>query len=483
MVTFGPPRWRSGLRDLFLYEGRIDRTLLALFLMINALVLVNNILHDPVIGYDGTDHLKYIRVLPYRLPTLEDTREFFSAPLPYYLPSLFDKACLVWIGDETSPGTNYGCLVPAGKFAQFINFLFSIGVTLFAIRIAEELRPGNRNLKVSSLVLLGLLTVYYKTFVQVRGEPYLVFFTLWEIYLVGRLIRVRGQVTWRDGMLPGVILGLALLSRQWGLMLVPALVGLSLLVWAFDPHNGWRVTKALAVVGVTSFLICGWFYLYLFAQNGTFFPFNRSRLAFSFSNQPATFYRNTGLKDFLLFKSPTRSTFDNQFFPVLYSDIWGDYWGHFVFIQDRSSLGEQGYGNHDQVTPYLGRVNALSLFPSLIFLAGIVSSVFSLRYLFHGSAEERGRSLFIAFLSVYIFVSSLLYLYFLVIFPVPDQGDTIKATYILHVLIVLPFLGAEFLERLRVRSSTLYALNMGILGLVWVHNLPAMITRYRMFFL
>jgi len=483
MVTILPSRPRSGLRDLFLYHGRIDRPLLALFLVINALVMVNNILHDPVVGYDGADHLRYVRVLPYRLPGPEDTREFFSTPLPYFLPSLIDKACLAMSREEVIPRAMDGCLVAAGKFAQAINLLISIGVTLLVVGIAGLLRPYNRFMKISALTLVGILTVYYKTFVQVRGEPYLLLFMVWEIYLVGRLIEARDRVSWKDGTLPGAILGLALLSRQWGFVMIPALIGLSILVWAFDTGNGWKLTKALVITGLTAFLVCGWFFIHLDVENGTPFAFNRSRLPFSFSNQPSTFYRNTGLKDFLLFESPTRHTFNNQLLPLLYSDVWGDYWGHFVFIQDRSSLGKQGYGNQGKITPYLGRVNAASLFPSLIYLAGLVSSGWALFHLVRGKAEEKGRALFNAFLLGYFVACFLLYIYFLIVYPILDQGDTIKGTYILHALIVLPLLGAEVLESLRVRSSVLYAVGMGILGLVWLHNLPAMITRYRMFFL
>ena len=69
----------------------------------------------------------------------------------------------------------------------------------------------------------------------------------------------------------------------------------------------------------------------------------------------------------------------------------------------------------------------------------------------------------------------------LIVYPTLEQGDNIKATYMLHALIVLPFLGAVFLERLRQRKQLLYTVCMGLLGLVVVHNLPAMITHYWIF--
>lgn len=88
-----------------------------ILLIINLIVLTNSILQSPKVGYDVTLHLKYIQVLPLRLPTSQDTGEYFSAPLPYFIPSLFDKICV---------GAKWGnCVNRDGKFAQILNF-FSI---------------------------------------------------------------------------------------------------------------------------------------------------------------------------------------------------------------------------------------------------------------------------------------------------------------------------------------------------------------------
>jgi hypothetical protein len=74
------------LKTPFLHNGKLHRSLLALFLAVNLLVAANALLHHPEIGYDANDHLLYMQVLPQRLPTDDDTREFFSPPLPYMCP-------------------------------------------------------------------------------------------------------------------------------------------------------------------------------------------------------------------------------------------------------------------------------------------------------------------------------------------------------------------------------------------------------------
>lgn len=474
----------SILKGSFLHDGRVDKFLLALFLAINLLVLTNSTLHDPQIGYDAKGYLGYIRALPYRLPTYEDTHEFFSAPLPYFLPSLVDEACQRLKGVREVPLVIDDCLINAGKFAQFINFILSLGVTLLFIKIAEVVRPDNRFLKISSLALLGIMTVYYRTFAQVRGEPYVVFFTVWAIYLLSKMIYARERVTGRSGIGLGIILGLLMLSRQWGFMLIPAILGLMGLAWGFDRIHAWQFGKTIATSFIIAFLICAWFYLHLYLEHDSFLAFNRSPRAFSLSNQPLSFYRSTGLKNLRLFKIPTREAFDNQFFPLFYSDLWGDYWGYFVFIQVTSFTSDKGYlGNRLQIRPYLGRVNAVALIPSSIFVAGVVTGAFSAIKLFRGDdKEEKSRSLFHLFLLIFLIVSFILYMVFLINYTRANQDSTIKATYILHALIVFPFLGAEFLERVRQHKQILYNGFMAALGLVLVHNLPALITRYRMLF-
>ncbi len=479
----------AALKSPFLQMGKIDKPLLALFLAINVLVLINSILHNPEIGYDGKSHLIYMRVLPYRLPTVEETREFFSPPLPYFLPSLLDKACLNLKEIRDVSVKIDDCLRSTGKFAQFINFILSLGVTFLFTKIAGVLRPDNRFWKFSSLALLGVMTVYYKTFAQVRGEPYVVFLTVLAIYYLSKMVHDRGQVTLTSGIGLGIILGLLSLSRQWGFMLMPAIFGLMGLVWIFDQKHRWQFVTSLSISFVVAFLVCGWFYLHLYFEHGSLLTFNRSPQAFSFSNQPPSFYRQSGLSNLMLFKSPTRPTFENQFFPILYSDVWGDYWGYFVYIQDRSSLSfnrsslgvMEKKGNREIINPFLGRVNAVSIFPSLIFLAGILTSAASNHKLLGQDQEEKNRSLFYMFLLMFVIVSFMLYLYFLISYTMTDQDSTIKATYMLHVLIIFPLLGAEFLERVRQRKQIFYYGCMVALGLVLVHNLPAMITRYRMF--
>lgn len=60
----------------------------ALFLIINALVLVNAVIHHPRQGHDAADQMNYIRALTAEraLPTCQATGHCCVSPRPYTLP-------------------------------------------------------------------------------------------------------------------------------------------------------------------------------------------------------------------------------------------------------------------------------------------------------------------------------------------------------------------------------------------------------------
>ncbi len=366
----------------FLLKNGWNIAVILVLILINGLVLYNALIHNPKMGYDGLEHLKYIHVLPGRLPTPQDTYEFFSPPLAYFLPSLADKACpFIWGNNPFHNPIFRDCSFFAAKLGQLLNFILSIGVTLFFLKISEVLKPGNTPFKLSVLVMLGILPVYYKTFSQIRGEPYIFFFVTIIAYFLARYIYHPKEIDIKHSIWLGVILGFLILSRQWGFMVFPAIGIIVLVILIKDRTLGWKWIQTTIISVSIAFLVGGWFYINNYLVYGTFTTFNQKTKPFSFSNQPITFYRNTGLDDFLLFKSPTRPTFDNQLFPILYSETWGDYWGYFTFIRDKSYLGKE-FANQLEISPYLGRVNLVSLFPSMLFWLGITLGASSILGLF-----------------------------------------------------------------------------------------------------
>ncbi|MEM7155873.1 MAG: hypothetical protein AAF799_23685 [Myxococcota bacterium] len=199
---------RSALARPFRTQGRLDRGVLLAFLAINAVVLVNAVVHHPTVGYDAGKHLVHVDVLSeLRLATRKDTDAFYYPPLPYVLPAAF----------KMLTGAS---LHAAAKFGQGINVLLSLGLTFFLVSACRLIRPTSA-LRLGTLLTLGLVPAYYRTFAYVRGEPYVAFFGTLALYLVVRVF-VRGRLTTGGALGLGLSLGLAALSRQWGLFLIPA---------------------------------------------------------------------------------------------------------------------------------------------------------------------------------------------------------------------------------------------------------------------
>lgn len=456
--------------------GRLDLPLFGVFLGISAIVLVNAVLHDPMTGYDATQHVKYVMTLAEgELPTRSDTGEFFSPPLPYVLPALLHSRFLD--------------LKNAMKVGQIQNVLLSLGIGLLLLRIDEDLSPENRAMKLGSLLLLGLLTVYFKTLSFVRGEPFVAFFTLLSLCISMRAILL-GQR--HLGPWLGISLGLLLLSRQWGVFVVAALLIFAGLIYLRDPERREGVLRTILPSLVVCALLSLPFYLSLYRTVGNPAAFNRKRTArFALSNQDLNFYFGLGVDK--VFTDPVRPAFFNQLLPVFYSETWGDYWEFFlIYARDRHT-GEflarrelekatvdpsaDVETNRWRMGPYLGRVNRVSILPTLALLGGLG---FGLRGVARFCREKPPSPANGGFtlLTLTILLSAIGYLGFLVAFPEPERGDTIKATYVLQVFPLLAILAGAWLSWLSHNRPRLSIILVIAWGAVFLHNLPALITRH-----
>ena len=156
---------------------------------------------------------------------------------------------------------------------------------------------------------------------------------------------------------------------------------------------------------------------------------------------------------------------NNKLIPILYSDTWGDYWGYFILRRSGP------YANFD-IVPYLGRVNLVSLIPTMLMLFGIFYTLFNFKNL---NFEQKVFYYIISFCILFTWIG---YLWFLIKYPNLSKGDTIKATYILSLIQLLPLYAGNFLEKVNKKRSLIYKLIFISLIAVSTHNLPVLISRY-----
>lgn len=439
--------------------------LVLVFLIVNGFVVYNTIAHPSHLNYDGEAHIQYMEALsfiPPRLPTPEDTPGYYYPPLAYVFPSAIHKVC--GLSQRLVGLPDISCLRVGAKVGQLQNILLSVALSIYLVRLAGLVRPGSTSFRVMSLFLLGMLPVFHRTFAYLRGEPFLAFLAVFVAHRLLLIYQTRDFGP-RNTLALGLGLALAILARQWGFFLFPAM-GLWVLILLYRQHRqAFPLLKVFVAAVVIAALLGGWPYVLLRVQYGAFDTFRHEPSRLAVSNQPPEFY--FGLGDGQLFADPTRPNFANQFIPTFYSDTWGDHWEYFLIRHDLL----------DTQIPYLARVNVVSLYPTLIFFGGVVlGCVYAVRAF--ARHEDIPHHLMLSLILLIVIVSMLGFFWFLVTYPRLGKGSNIKATYILQVFPFAAVLGAELLERVKQRSALAFTVLVALLAAVFGHNLGAVVTQW-----
>ena len=464
---------------VFRPQGRWDWPVIFVFALINAIVLLNAIVHASYRGYDSIAFMININILSQgQLPYPPRTMEFFSPPLPFAIPALVRH----WFDLS---------IHEAAKVGQLVQVFLSLGVTFYILKICR--RVGfTKSVTFCTLLFFGILPVYYRTFAMVRGEPWVLFFIVLALNQMVAIFLEQQAKTWRIVLL-GIFLGLGLLSRQWAIFFVPVLLGVGSIAFIKRPAWRWLAFKSASLSLLIAFLISSWFYFHLKSEHGSFSAFNRPGAeSFSLQNQPASFYFDLSFKE--LMTHPQRPDFSNRFWPVMYADTFGDYWGYFavyvynfkkdyywpMFLFTRKG-GEEKLShtiqtNVSSISSYLARVAKVSLLPAIIFFAGFIYVLIRLcqpRGLL-GWHKPAGQ-----FLLMYLFlvlVTMVGYGWFLIMYPNLKKGDTIKPTYILHVFPFFAMCAGCLMGQIQEKWPRAYKGLLVILAMVALHNLPVMIS-------
>ena len=345
-------------------------------------ILIYNVLHyNPILGYDAEAHFGYVdylsRYLPneFRLPSKNDTREFFNPPLAYIVPSLAQVVCRNIID---SSNFLVECQPIYGKVAQIFQsfmYILTIFINLYTLKLFNKSKAF---INAGYLVLISLLAVNYRTLSMIRGEPYILFFLSLFILIIYKAQDTNYDLNFKLIFSAGVIISCIALSRQWGFLLFFPLVFL-----LFFQNKKKQYFLFWLLSSLAGALFSSWFYIGLYQKYGTFIAFNMKSEGLSFSNQKLSFYI-PNIEDLnYLFTKPIRPNLDNQFFSILYSDLWGDYWGYFVFTSRHLDIGR----NQLLIGDYLARVNLISVITSVIIISfyflvlQIYKSNFFIKYL------------------------------------------------------------------------------------------------------
>jgi hypothetical protein len=219
--------------------------------------------------------------------------------------------------------------------AQYLNALFTIGTAVLVALLAAIMFPRRPFVRWAALGFFVSSPVVLKTTAMFHPQPLAMFLTTLAFVLCARMI-AGCRYELRYWLALALTLAAAQLVRSvtiWAAILVV----IALVVAAVaQPESRRRIRNALAVAVAAAVVIPLPWYLHNQAT-GSSAVFGRGISITSFQNYwPAAFYVSPGLPDVVA--HPNRGTLPPRFFPLLYADTWGDYFGIWSWGPPRPEL-------------------------------------------------------------------------------------------------------------------------------------------------
>jgi hypothetical protein len=315
-------------------------------------------------------------------------------------------------GAAVELGRRLGLAQPE-HLGQLVGAIAVVLTGAIVVALAWTLWPARPLRWLAAVGFFAFLPIVPKTGAMFHPEPLGMLVTATALLLLAWMVRRRSYSWWLAALL-GLLLGVGQLVRGWSLWMVAvALLVLGALAFA-DVDARRRLLGVGAMVVLVAALVPSPWYVYQSTRHSN--PvFNRPQPAtFILARRPIAFYVDGRVPDVVT--RPFAGRFNDRFWPILYAETWGDYFGIWRWGPGR---GERT----DSIDSTLARQSALGLLPTVLAVAGLVAL---LGLAITRPREDVGR--LVAALPPVAAVASILYLS--VAYPSSD-GDTIKGTYAL----------------------------------------------------
>ena len=382
-------------------DARVAIAVSAAILVVLSVVAVRNAFVYPAVGgYDAQEYITYAEgVVEGRLP---DGVGVYHTPPGY--PAVAGVAVELgrWL-DLRDPE----------HLGQLVSALAVIATGVIVLLLARLLWPARPLLWVAAVGFFAFLPTVLKAGAMFHPEPLAMLLTAGALLVLARMVRAREASWWLVALL-GALLGLGQLVRAWSLWMLAVSVVVLVAVALTDRALRRRALVALSVVVVIATVIAAPWYAHQATQYSN--PvFNRTQPdTFILARRPLSFYVDAGVPDVV--ERPWSGRFNDRFWPLLYAETWGDYFGIWTWGTGRGD-------RTDAIDATLARQSWLGILPSTLALAGLVALLgLSVRR----PREDVGR--LIVALPPIAAVAAILFLS--VAYPSTD-GDTVKGTYAL----------------------------------------------------
>ena len=411
----------------------------AICLFVVAVGTWNVLRYPPGLGYDAPDHIGYADGLVpgWRLP--HGTGEYYTPPGYYAVAGSLD-----WVTEKLGAGETH-------RAAMAVDVLFVLGTVLLVWLIVRELWPGRDRLALGAAAFVALLPRTVEMEAMFHPATMALFACTLALWLCVRTF---------DNPRYAVALGGALGAAQ--LVLAAALWTVVAVAAALALARHWR---SLAVALVLAVVIPLPWYVHQQLTYSGLAPFPRPATPQArtggvqagnpkpiYERRPARFYVDPGLPDVIT--HPYRPHFVNLALPTTYSELWGDYFGHWSWNF-----------SHQPRPPSRTRVqlqiqSVVGILPTVLAVVGWLALLYR--------SPRVPRHLAFALLPA---LGLLGYLYFVVSYPTPD-GDVLKGSYMLTTLPAWALAFGYALDRLRGRA---WAAALAALAVCVVAELPFLV--------
>jgi 4-amino-4-deoxy-L-arabinose transferase-like glycosyltransferase len=359
---------------------------------------------DADTGYDFGAHFTYAKDLVYsgQIPPESQTAEYYTPPLFYAVFGAVMR--LAW---------HFGASRP-DKVARSLNVPLLVGTAVLVLVLARMLWPERRRLQLAALAFFVFLPVAMKMAAMFHPELLSLFLSTLALTVAVHML-VREDFRRRTAVALGVALGAAQLVRAFTLWTFVAVVAVLVVAAIARAADRRRILVATGIaVAVTAVVTAPWYIRQAVHYSNP--VFNRPTVqAPLWRRRPVSFYTALGLPQSL--SDPVRPNFVNDVIPTVYDDVWGDYFGGYLW----GAGGPIPPRTHRQLVAqaYIGLV------PTAFAVAGLIGLlVVTLR---RRVLRDRPAQLLVPMLAVAGIVG---FLYFTVSYPTPD-GDVLKASYML----------------------------------------------------
>jgi hypothetical protein len=294
----------------------------ALLSLLWAIAVWNAFTYPPIGGFDAAEHILYARTL------LE------SGGIPEGGASYTPPGFYLLAGAATEVGEAIGLDEPE-RAAQLLNAALTLGTGILVLALGRLLFPGRPLLRWTALAFFVCCPVVLKTPAMFHPQPLAMFLSTLAFALCARMIVRRSYGAWHWVAL-AVTLAAAQLVRSVTIWTVGVVLVALLAAAVAQPDERRRIVRALAVAAAAMVLIPLPWYLHL-QSSASSAVFGRGISVLSFRNDwPAAFYVSPGLPDVIA--EPQREVLKPRFFPLLYADAWGDYFGIWSWGPPRPEL-------------------------------------------------------------------------------------------------------------------------------------------------